>query len=332
MTPEEAKAILADSEGTDESAILPPTVLKHLSAADVPEDAFIEIGAPKDGIIHLEWSGRLFKERERIVAEADYTWTRKYWYDPIGLEQYLDLVRRAIEIRSRTRGDVELTHYDDDGAYIQMTCTITTGEVNLGKAYQRVRAICDELEEAAEQASDDIGKRIAEIGARLSGWGSQSLDALVDAVERVANHDERGRSLEELIGRLFQSVPGFTVTGRVRTSTEEIDISILNDSSDPRLRRESALLLAECKNWSDRYGKNEFVLFKEKIENRSKRCTMGFLISWNGFKETVTKEMLRGSEEDTLIVPLTGVHIRSAVRNSNFPDALMAHWEKAVNI
>ena len=105
MTPEEAKAILAKSEGTDESAILPPIVLKHLSAADIPEGIFIEIGAPKDGIIHLEWSGRLFKERERIVAEADYTWTRKYWYDPIGLEQYLDLVRRAVEVRSRTRGD-----------------------------------------------------------------------------------------------------------------------------------------------------------------------------------------------------------------------------------
>ena len=117
----------------------------------------------------------------------------------------------------------------------------------------------------------------------------------------------------------------------MRTSTEEIDISILNDSSDPRFRREPALLLAECKNWTDRCGKNAFVLFKEKIENRSKRCTLGFLISWNGFKETVTKEMLRGSREETLIVPITGKNIRAAMRDGNFPEFLLACWDKAVN-
>jgi len=30
-------------------------------------------------------------------------------------------------------------------------------------------------------------------------------------------------------------------------ASEEVDISILNDSEDPRLRRESAILLAECR-------------------------------------------------------------------------------------
>jgi hypothetical protein len=38
---------------------------------------------------------------------------------------------------------------------------------------------------------------------------------------------------------------------------------------------------------------NELVLFHQKIENRSHRCTLGFLISWNGSAETVTEEMLR---------------------------------------
>jgi hypothetical protein len=38
----------------------------------------------------------------------------------------------------------------------------------------------------------------------------------------------------------------------------------------------------------------------------SQRCTLGFLISWNGFASTVTKEMLRGSREQILVVPLMG--------------------------
>jgi hypothetical protein len=133
------------------------------------------------------------------------------------------------------------------------------------------------------------------------------------------------------VGRLFEAVPGFTVTGRIRTATEEIDIAILNGSDDPRFRRESAILLAECKNWSDKCGKDEFVLFKEKIENRSNRCSIGFLISWNGFKSTVTKEMLRGSRETTLVVPMSGKEIRSAIRYNNFADVLASCWQQAVN-
>ena len=131
---------------------------------------------------------------------------------------------------------------------------------------------------------------------------------------------------------MFSSVLGFVVTGRVRTETEEIDISVVNDSAEPRLRREGALILAECKNWTGKCGKNEFVIFHSKLENRSQRCTLGFLISWNGFSETITKEMLRGSREQILVVPMTGEDIRSAVRSGDFARTLLERWEKAVNL
>ena len=324
----EAKARL-EAAYEDEAVFLPPNVLNKITLDDIPNQVMIEVGLPKNGVMHLDWSGRLFKDQDQIKGEADYTWTRKYWYSPIGLEHYLDLVRRAVELRNRVHNDVEITNYDDDGAYINMTFVVSTGEKNLGKAYQLVKALCQELEETAEKAADEAGKRLSEIASRVSGWGSQSLDALVNAVEKASSNDERGRSLEELISRLFETIPGFTVTERIRTATEEIDIAVLNDSNDPRFRRESAILLAECKNWRDKCGKNEFVLFKEKIENRSNRCSLGFLISWNGFKSTVTKEMLRGSREPTLVVPITREDVRAAVRDNNFTDVLALCWQKA---
>lgn len=188
------------------------------------------------------------------------------------------------------------------------------------------------MEEAAEQAADEVGQRIAEVAARLSGWGSKTLDALVDAVETAGSADDKGRMLEELCSRLFASVPGFAVTGRVRTETEEIDISVLNDSSEARMRREGALILAECKNWTGKCGKNEFVVFHAKLANRSQRCTLGFLISWNGFTNTVTKEMLRGSREEILVVPMTGEDIRSAARSGDFAKVLLQCWDWAVNL
>jgi hypothetical protein len=64
-------------------------------------------------------------------------------------------------------------------------------------------------------------------------------------------------------------VPGSSATGRVLTATEEIDIRIQNASDDPVWKRESALLLAECKNWTSKCGKDEFTLFKDTLRNRT---------------------------------------------------------------
>jgi hypothetical protein len=126
------------------------------------------------------------------------------------------------------------------------------------------------------------------------------------------------------------TVPGFEVLERVRTETEEIDLSISNNSGESWLTREGAIILGECKNWSGRCGKNEFVSFREKLLNRKGRCSVGFLISWNGFADTVTKEMLRGSREESLVVPLDGAQIRRAVETNSLLQVLRAAWHKAV--
>jgi hypothetical protein len=332
MKTHEARLVIAAWEGDESPAELPASILTELTIDDLPDGVTIQIGTKKDGVLHLDWNGTLGRDGSEIYGEADHTWTRKYWYSPLGLEQYLDLVRRAVETRHRLRGDVELTDYDDDGAYVALRFRINTAERNLGKAYETIRKIADEVEEAAQHAADEVGQRIADVAARLSGWGSQTLDALVDAVETAGSADDKGRTLEELCSRLFASVPGFLVTGRVRTETEEIDISVLNDSAEPRLRREGALILAECKNWSSKCGKNEFVVFRAKLENRNSRCTLGLLVSWDGFSDTVTKEMLRGSREETLVIPMTGEDIRSAVRSGDFAKVLLRCWDKAVNL
>jgi hypothetical protein len=332
MEADEARTIIAAWEDGESPAELPASVLPQLTIDDLPDGVTIQIGTKKDGVLHLDWNGTVGRDGSEINGEADHTWTRKYWYSPLGLEQYLDLVRRAVETRHRVRGDVELTDYEDDGAYVALRFRIDTTEKNVAKAYEAIRKVASEVEEAAEQAADEVGQRIAEVAARLSGWGSETLDALVDAVETAVSADDKGRTLEELCSRLFASVPGFVVTGRVRTETEEIDISVVNDSADPRLRREGALILAECKNWTGKCGKNEFVVFHAKLENRSQRCTMGFLMSWNGFSGTVTKEMLRGSREQIIVVPITGEDIRSAVRSGDFAITLMQCWDRAVNL
>jgi hypothetical protein len=180
------------------------------------------------------------------------------------------------------------------------------------------------------QAVDGLlGKRIES----QHDWELKPLDKLLSSVELSKTSDEKGKSLEDLLVRLFSDSSSFSVNEiRAITETEEIDIMVLNKSTDPRFMRESAILLVECKNWSGKCGKNEFVIFKEKIENRKSRCSLGFLISWNGFAETVTKEMLRGSREEALIIPLDGDDIKKAVYESQFEQTLASAWDRAISI
>jgi Holliday junction resolvase-like predicted endonuclease len=161
----------------------------------------------------------------------------------------------------------------------------------------------------------------------------KSLSILINEVENLKSANEKGRALEELLARLFSSLKGFSVLQRnIKTATEEIDLIILNSSNDPRFSKESAIILVECKNWSKKCDKTEFVVFKEKILNRGNRCSLGFLISWNGFKQTVTKEMLRGSREGALIVPIEGKEIKQAVQNNCFWEVLLDAWIRAITL
>ncbi len=317
--------------GGEEPIFFSSSELALLTTDDLPEEVMLSVGQPKDGVMHVEWDGHFFKADGELKAYCQYVWTRKYWDEPLGMPFYLDLVKRSVETREKTKKDVRFLQWDDDGTYIHLSYECTDLPNRLSDAYNEVIKRQSWMEEAAEGVSRNAGILASETAQKVSGWGSSSSEELVNIVETAKTTDDKGRSLEELIARLFVEIPGFIVSGRVRTETEEIDISVLNGNSDPRFTREEALILVECKNWTSKCGKDEFVLFKEKMENRKGRCSLGFLVSWNGFKETVTKEMLRGSHERILVVPVDGRQIREAVRSNAFMDCVIRSWEAAVN-
>jgi len=331
MSTAEAKTLLANADA-DEAIALLPSILDTLTVTDLPAGVSVEVGTEEDGVVCLDWDGCIQNVNGNLFVEGRYSWTRKYWNGPLGLGHYLDLVRRTIESQGKEIGDVTLVGFEDDGAWVHLNYRFPAKVNNLGRCYEQALRVGKRLEEAAEHATTEVGKLVSDLAQRISGWDALPLTESVKAVEISRDTDQKGRALESLIARLFEKVAGFTVTGRVRTATEEIDISILNDSQDPRLRREEALILAECKNWAGKCGKDEFVIFLKKLENRSERCSLGFLISWNGFTSTVTKEMLRGSRERILVVPLDGAVIREAVRDGSFPTVMLREWQKAVNL
>ena len=154
---------------------------------------------------------------------------------------------------------------------------------------------------------------------------------LLRACDLARTADEKGRALEQLVAELFNTVPGLKVVqSRVQTETEEIDLVISHGGNAREFKDEAEFILVECKKWSAKCGKDEFVLFEKKIRNRKGRSSLGFLISWNGFTDTFTKEMLRGSHERLLIVPLNGDQIRSAARQGAFLSLLTSARRHAI--
>ena len=87
MDPADARRIFALPQDEAEPVLLPVSVLSKLTIDDVPDGGSFEVGTMQDGVVHLDWSGTLTRLGDIIVGEAYYTWTRKYWYSPLGLEQ-----------------------------------------------------------------------------------------------------------------------------------------------------------------------------------------------------------------------------------------------------
>ena len=180
------------------------------------------------------------------------------------------------------------------------------------------------------QKTGTVVKFDSEVGAAAEEFSKAEAIAALARVEAARSSKEKGETLEQLMELLFGTIKGFRVSNRLRTETEEIDLVIVNSNEVPEFRAEGPMILVECKNWSGNCGKNEFIQLQDKMRNRGERCTLGFLVSWKGFAETITKEMLRSSREKLLIIPLAGADIKDALQADTFHDLLIKAWEKAL--
>jgi hypothetical protein len=137
MEVDEARQLLSGADH-ENPAVLTRDVLSKLTVEDVPEGASFLVGTRWEGGANpLDWGGKLRREGMVVFAEVTYSFTRRYWFAPLGVKQYLDLTRRAIETRHRVKGDIELIDYDDgdddDDAIMALRFGIKATEKNLAR-------------------------------------------------------------------------------------------------------------------------------------------------------------------------------------------------------
>ncbi len=322
-------------EGYDwaDPVLLTKEELGELETENIPRGVSIEVGYehPK-GYTVLTSPVRLVCDlKGQFYAEVRDSLYRKYFSAPIGLTEYAQLIRAAVEYREQAAGDVRLVELDDsEEAWIHLTIAIDVEDQLALSAWEHAQEVWLELTKPAEVACRRVDKVLTEVAATIPRvLQSVPLEELVKRVEEERDANEKGRLLEELMLRLFQQVHGWGCRSRRITATEEIDIVVMNESEDSLWEKEGLVILVECKNWSAKCGKDDFVVFERKMRNRFGRCRLGFFISWNGFTDKFTNEELRSCHEPFLVVPITGQEIKHSIASGEFPEMLKHLWEDA---
>lgn len=303
----------------DDEAFFSEHQLAQLTVTGLPPGAVIRMGQTDgQGTIRVEWDGYI------MVSESGYAqlfvetelWP-KFWYESLGARHRLDLLHRSVLARERTVGDVEIAEYEiSDDVCIRLTYRVdppASAESALDWV-RHSRQVQGEIERPVKAVSDELDRALGRAAHSIATNEFASLPDLLALVDASADAANKGRSLEVLIAAAVQQVAGFTVMDRnCRTATEEIDLTVLNGSDHALLKKEKALVLVECKNWSANVPRHEVSSLEGKIRNRYGRCSLAYIVAWSDLTRDARQELLRQSRGDFVIVPITGAEVRAAI-------------------
>ncbi|MGC5328325.1 restriction endonuclease [Brevibacillus sp. SYSU BS000544] len=266
-----------------------------------------------------------------------HCWQKENWQFPLNISHHIDLMSRLLLFREQEFKDVSDIQFENMGTHVLLNYAIHPKNVCLlSDIFKYGYSVLDWVDQEVNKTQELLTEQLKRIQSDYSKLKLVEVPALIEKIKVLIDNkdkdqrNQKGLLLEELISKLFASVPGFTVSERVRTKTEEIDIVVLNRSTNPFWLKETPLILVECKNWSSKCGKDELILFKDKILNRRGRAKLGYFISWNGFKSTFKLADLRTSQDDILIVPIDGQELMDSIDKGNFDSQLQHWWSEAL--
>lgn len=332
MTKNETFALFDCSE--DEPAELHIDMLKDIKPKDIPNNSFFTVhSTSKDGHNIEEIEGQFVVKDKKIEVLMFLNWYRKWWSGVLGMPQYMDLLKRHIELREKEHKDVSFTSFEDEGDWCHLHYSIHLGSISnyktLEDCYIKAKNIINDVEKPVEAAVLKLDSTLDGIKRNIDLFSELKIEELITKISnKKLSKAEKGMVLEALLVKLFESIKGVKVTERVRTATEEIDLVLFNDCNKGFWKKESSIILVEAKNQTKKTDKNDVVIFQDKIENRRGRCKLGFLVSSAGFTKTVGQTLLRNSKSDTAIVLLTVEEILK--RRHDFSELVQEKWNSTV--
>ncbi|WP_315568744.1 response regulator [Haemophilus parahaemolyticus] len=154
-----------------------------------------------------------------------------------------------------------------------------------------------------------LSKLIRDYYQKIYENSSETNNALMSIYAEAKNSQkayDKGIKFENFLSLLFQSI-GFTfIEKRVTDSTSEVDLVIRNDIKDTFLMKFGKYIFLEAKNRSsEAIGKNDFVIFRQKIGSANQLVELGIIATTANIAKTVKLEELRSSTEQGKIIILS---------------------------
>ncbi len=285
----------------------------------------------EDGGWVTEIPGQIKKGDEGIYYKAWFGIDKNKWSLPLNIFYHLDIMNRSLEIREKEKKDVtEIELREDEEAYVLSFKILPIGAKTLLDVYQYGVRVFYWVNNQGHKYQDVVTNSYMEQLEVLNPYILFDIPELVLKLKNEIDFNKKGRLLEELICKMFETINGFKVNSRVKSPSEEIDIVIENNSTESPWNKESNRILIECKNWSTNCGSKHLRDFAGKLENRRGRCKTGFFISWNGFTEGYRFELARYSKTEFLLIPVTGEQLEFAIQESNIEKHLVEWYNKAL--
>lgn len=136
---------------------------------------------------------------------------------------------------------------------------------------------------------------------------SEINKALLAAYANAKNEPDtykKGEMFEDFVSFLFRNIGYKTILKRVKDkSLNEVDLIVRNDIDDSFLPKFGKYILVECKNRpEDKVSKNDYILFKNKLDTSNHLAELGFLVTTSKMAWTAYQEALRDSRDVSKIV------------------------------
>lgn len=115
---------------------------------------------------------------------------------------------------------------------------------------------------------------------------------------------KKGVMFEDFVSFLFRNIGFKTILKRVKDrSLNEVDLIVRNDIDDNFLTKFGKYVLVECKNRpGDSVSKNDYIVFKSKLDTTNHMAELGFLVTTSKMAWTAYQEAMRDSHDVSKIV------------------------------
>jgi hypothetical protein len=199
-----------------------------------------------------------------------------YGYDDSGKEtEWSKKINSFERIESTENFLPEKVNLDDKSTYIKIMLYYRddTLEDFFVKRTEPIYHLQQTLEETQESPENISAKK-----ERIRVQFNQAKDHPIGNKREI---NAKGRLLEQVVSEIISLVRDLHVVGtRIDDNVQEIDIYVRNHNKKYVWADLEGMIFIECKNWADRVGSNEIMLFGQKLENKGLRS--GVFVAMNG--------------------------------------------------